>query len=190
MTESEKTVALHQEPERFERMQRLVFGRLALLFLLLLASWWWTGSYLEQSTGAFPTGLFLFFLVSITLTGVYNVIAYFHRNYRLQRRVQFFIDVLLVTWLVRETGDINSPYISLYIVLICLSGYLLGKAETFAITFFSAASFLALAVLTGQSIIYSLSGDVPPSRAVQIVALNIVAALVVGLMAARIAERK
>jgi hypothetical protein len=136
MRESEKPFALHQEPERLERLQRLIFGRVALLFLLLLASWWWTGSYLEQSTGAFPTGLFLFFLVAITLTGVYNFLPYFYRNFPLQRRVQFFVDVLLVTWLVRETGDINSPYVSLYIVLICLSGYLLERPRRLRSHFF------------------------------------------------------
>src|SRR5687768_3327343 len=117
------TVFLSQEPDRLERMQPIIFGRLALIFLLLLASWWWTGSYLRPATGTFPTSLFLFFLVSISLTGVYHVAAYFSRNYLWQRRVQFSVDVLLITWLVWETGEIDSPYISLYVVLICFSGF-------------------------------------------------------------------
>ncbi|HYJ92335.1 MAG TPA: ATP-binding protein [Pyrinomonadaceae bacterium] len=190
MRQNDSSTSLRPEPERLEQMQRLLFGRLALVFLLLLGSWWWMGSYLKPPTETFPTGLFLFFLVSITLTGIYHVVAWFNRDYAWQRRVQFFIDIFLITWLVRETGDINSPYVSLYIVLICLAGFLLGKAETLTITFVSAASFIMLAVLTGQAIIYSISGDIPPSHSFQVVGFNTVAILFVGLLAARISERK
>src|SRR5436309_1546350 len=152
MRESDNTAVLHQQPDpQIMRMQQIIFGRLALIFILLLASWWWTGSYLHQTIGAFPTGLFLFFLVALALTGTYHVAAWFNGNFARQLKIQFFVDVVLVTWLVRGTGDISSPYISLYIVLICLSGILMGKAETLAIAFASALSFAALAVLTGQS---------------------------------------
>jgi two-component system sensor histidine kinase PilS (NtrC family) len=190
MREHASTVLLPQEPERLERMQRIIFGRLALIFLLLLASWWWTGSYLRPATGTFPTSLFLFFLVSISLTGLYHVVAYFSRNYLLQRRVQFFIDIFLITWLVWETGDLYSPYRSLYIVLICLSGFMLGKAESLAIAFGSAVCFITLSVLTGEVVQYSISGSVLPSKLIQVVGFNTVAILFVGLLAARIGERK
>jgi len=172
------------------RIQRLIIGRLALIFLLLLASWWWTGSYLEQTGGPFPTSLFVFFLASIALTGIYYVASYFYGHYPIQRRVQFFIDVFLITWIVWETGDVRSPYVSLYILLICLAGFLLGKVETLAVTFASVICFIVLSILTGQAILYSISGDVPVSRSLQLVAFNTIAILFVGLMAARIAERK
>ncbi|HUR98091.1 MAG TPA: ATP-binding protein [Pyrinomonadaceae bacterium] len=182
-------IAVPHKPEP-ERMQRLIFGRLTLIFLLLLASWWWTGSYLHRSTDTFPTTLFLFFLVSISLTGIYHLVAHFSRNYFRQRRIQFFVDVLLITWLVWETGDINSPYTSLYIVLICVSGFVLGKAESIAIAVSAAVCFITMSVLTGQVVVYSISGSVAPSRFVQTVAFNTVAILIVGLLAARIGERK
>jgi two-component system sensor histidine kinase PilS (NtrC family) len=190
MPEPESTAFLSQEPEPLERMQRIIFGRLALIFLLLLASWWWMGSYLRQTTGTFPTSLFVFFLVAITLTAVYHVVAYFSRNFLWQRRIQFFVDVFLITWLVWETGGINSPYKSLYIVLICLSGFMLGKAESLAISAGSAVCFITLSILTGQVVLYSISNDVASWRAVQIVGINTVAILFVGLLAARIGERK
>ena len=190
MPELEKTVLLPPDPERLERMQRIIFGRLALIFLLLLASWWWTGSYLSQTTGAFPTSLFFFFLVSIALTAIYHVVAYFSHDYLWQRRIQFFVDILLITWLVWETGEINSPYRSLYIVLICLSGFMLGKAESLAIAGSSAVSFIILSVASGHVIEYSITGDVLPSKFVQVVGFNTVAILFVGLLAARIGERK
>jgi two-component system sensor histidine kinase PilS (NtrC family) len=189
-SESGSKAPVQLEPEGLERMQRLIFGRLALVFMLLLASWWWTGSYLQHRTASFPTSLFLFFLVSIALTGIYHVVAYFNTNYPVQRRVQLFVDVLLVTWLVWETGDIDSPYVSLYIVLICLSGFLLGKFESLAVAVGSALCLVALSISTGQEFLYSLASDTPPSRVVQIVGFNIVAFLFVGLLAARIGERK
>ncbi len=190
MLEPQSKAFLPPEPERLERMQRIIFGRLALIFLMLLANWWWSGSHLSPATGAFPTSLFAFFLVSITLTGIYHIAAYFSSNYFLQRRVQFSIDVLLITWLVWETGNVNSPYTSLYIVLICLSGFMLGKAESLAIAVGSGLCFISLSVINGQLAFYSLSGDVLPSRAVQLVGLNTIAILFVGLLAARIGERK
>lgn len=190
MPEPESTVFLPHEPERLERIQRIIFGRLALIFLLLLASWWWTGSYLRPTTDTFPTSLFLFFLVSISLTGLYHVVAYFSREHLWQRRIQFSIDVLLITWLVWETGGIDSPYTSLYIVLICLSGFMLGKVESLVISIGSAVCFIALSLLAGEVLTYSISGGVLPSRAVQNVGFNTVAILFVGLLAARIGERK
>ena len=43
------------------KLKGLIFGRLALIFLLLLASWWWNTSYLELKEAHFPGGLFLIF---------------------------------------------------------------------------------------------------------------------------------
>src|SRR5688572_13530609 len=189
MREPASTAFPPQEPARLERMQRLIFGRLGLICLLLLASWWWTGSYLGKVSDKFPTSLFLFFLVSLALTAVYHVTAYFNRNHLFQKRIQLFIDILLVTWLVWETGDVNSPYASIYIVLICVSGLTLGRADSLAIAIGSAVGFTTLSILTGQVFDYSISGSVAPSRSVQIVAFNTVAILFVGLLASRIGER-
>src|SRR4051794_35839777 len=116
MREPESQQFLDEGAERPDLIHSLIFGRLALIFVLLLASWWWTGSYLNQSIAAFPTSLFLFFIFTIGLTAVYYTLTFLNQDFALQRRLQFFVDVLLVTWLVRETGDINSPYISLYSV--------------------------------------------------------------------------
>ena len=190
MSTSGSKLSSNESSTRPHYIHGLIFGRTAAMFLLLLASLWWSGSYAKQPSELFPTSLFLFFLVSISLNCTYHLVAYFNKNHVEQRRIQFLIDVMLITWLVWETGDINSPYVSLYIVLICLSGFLLEKTYTLAITFFSAASFISLAVLTSQEIIFSISGDIPMSRSFQVAGLHTVAILFVGLMAARIAERK
>lgn len=190
MREPEKAAFFQDDAALPYRMQRLIFGRLALIFLLLLASWWWTNSFLEIPISHFPTGLFLFCLFSIGLTAIYHAASYFNRNFIWQVRVQLFIDILLITWIVWETGDVMSPYVTLYIVLICVTGFLLGKAETLVVAGSSAVFFTVLSILAGQDIINSISGESRPPRIVQIVGLNDIAILLVGLIAARISERK
>jgi two-component system sensor histidine kinase PilS (NtrC family) len=168
----------------------LILGRLGLIFLLLLATWWWTNVYLDWSIDSFPNRLFLLFLVSVALSLVYFLLFNLNREYLWQIRIQFLIDTFLITWLVGETGDFVSPYITLYIVLISVAGYFLGKRETLFVSILSAVCFAVLSILSSQSLIYSLSGAVPPSRFVQIIAFNSVGILIVGLLAARLSDRR
>jgi two-component system sensor histidine kinase PilS (NtrC family) len=172
------------------KMRRLIFGRIAAIFLLLLASWWWTDGYAHISIDGFPGRLPLLFVVSIALTCVYYVLLRIDRDYVKQIRVQFLIDTILITWLVWETGDLTSPYVALYLILICIVGFFLGKIDTLLISAASAVSFTALSVLTSQALIYSFYGEVAPSQIVQIIAFDNIAILTVGLLAARLAERK
>jgi two-component system sensor histidine kinase PilS (NtrC family) len=100
------------------------------------------------------------------------------------------LDLILITWLVRGTGDITSPYVTLYIFLISAAGFFVTKADVHLISGLCAVTFAILSFLTSQSLIYSLSGDVAPSRAVQIIAFNIAAFLLVALLAGRMADRR
>jgi two-component system, NtrC family, sensor histidine kinase PilS len=173
-----------------DKIRRLIAGRLALIFLLLVASWWWKSTYLQLTDENFPAGLFLLFLFSTGLTLVYLVALKFDRHYLWQTRVQFAIDVFLITWIVWLTGDVISPYVTLYIISISVVGFFLGRSETLFFAVLSAACFSALSILSAHSLIFSLSGDVPPSRMMQIVGFNNVAILIVGLLAARLSERR
>lgn len=177
------------EPVQRLSMQRLMIGRLGLIFVLLLLSWWWTRSYLGMPNSV-PRGLFVFFLFSLGLTAAYHLLLHLNSNSVAQIRAQFFIDTLLITWLVWETGDVLSPYISLYIILIGVVGFFLSKTDTLMIAGASVVCFTALFVLTGQSVIDSISGESRPSQMVQVVAFNNAAFLLVGLLAARLAERR
>jgi two-component system sensor histidine kinase PilS (NtrC family) len=172
------------------KIYRLIFGRLALILPLLLASWWWTSSYLHISDEILPSRFFLFLLVSIFLTIVYFFFLRLDKNFLWQIRIQFLIDIFLITWFVRETGDTTSPYIALYIVLISVAGVFFGTLETVFVTALCAASYTLLSILSAQSLIYSFSGEAPPSRVLQIIAFNNVAILIVGLLSARLSERR
>lgn len=172
------------------RMRKLILGRLGLIFVILLASWWWNNSFLPQLGDTFPSGLFLFLLFAVGFSGIYALLAQFNANFQWQMRGQFFIDAVLITWLIWETGDILSPYISLYLFLISVAGYFLGKNDTLFFAFLSAGLFTLLSVLATQSIIFAVAADVPPSRSVQLIGFNTIAMLLVGLLAARMAERR
>jgi two-component system sensor histidine kinase PilS (NtrC family) len=172
------------------KIRRLIFGRLALIFLLLLASWWWSNNFLDLSFKSFPNSVFMLFATLIGLTILYLLVLRFNQNYFRQVCGQFLTDVFLVTWIVWETGDVVSPYVTLYIVLITVVGFFFGRLGTVLIALLCAVCFTTLAILSAQSFIYSFSGDVSPSKFVQNLAFNNVGILVVGLLAAYISERR
>ncbi len=106
-----------------QKIQTLIIGRLVVIFLLLVTSWIWFSGTLSLSVENFPQGLFLVFTISVGLTIIYFFLLRLSKNLAWQIRVQFFLDALLITWLVWRTGDITSPYITLYIVLISVASF-------------------------------------------------------------------
>jgi PAS domain S-box len=179
------------EPDLIRKVRALIVARLGLVFLLLFSSWWWTNSLPEStSLDNFPSHLSLFFLVSIALSGVYHFALRLNSNVVLQLRVQFVIDILFVTGLVWQTGDLLSPYITLYVILVCVAGYFLPKNDTLFLAASCVGCFTLLTILTGQAVIFSFSGEARPSRMIQIIGFNNVAILLVGLLAARLSERR
>src|SRR5580765_2368419 len=172
------------------QLRVLIFARLALIFLILLAGSWWIYGDRHLAFTPIPGGLMHLLFVTAVLTPVYLLWLKFSRRLVWQIRAQFLIDVLLVTWLVAQTGDLISPYVTLYIFVISLAGFFLGKVDAYVAAACCVVSFTSLSLLTTQSISYSLSGQVATSSAVQILALNDAAFLIVGLMAARLAERR
>ncbi len=88
------------ESKLTQKIQTLIIGRLLVTFLLLVASWFWQSGQLKLSFENFPQGLFLVFLISVGLTIIYFFVFRLNKNYEWQIRVQFFLDALLVTWLI------------------------------------------------------------------------------------------
>jgi len=172
------------------KIQLLIFGRLALIFLLLLSGWLWTGGNLQFTSDDFSSGLFLFFVISTGLSVIYFLFLRFNKNYLWQMHVQFVIDALLITWLIWGSGDLTSPYITLYMILISAAGVYIGANGTLFITGLCATCFTLLSILTAQSLIYSFSGAIAPSKSVQTIAFNNSALLIVGLLSARLSERR
>jgi two-component system sensor histidine kinase PilS (NtrC family) len=172
-----------------QRLQTLIIGRLMATFLLLVASWFWNSGNVKLSFEDFPRGLFFVFLISVGLTIVYFFVLRLNKNYLWQIRIQFFLDALLITWLVWRTGDLTSPFITLYIVLIGVASFFLPSLETLLTAVLCLLLFVLLSVMVAILPHYSL-GTVPETtKAVQIISFHTVAFLVVGLLAARLSSR-
>ncbi len=78
---------------------------------------------------------------------IYNQIS---RDYLLQAYLQIFSDISIITAIVHITGDLESNYLSLYLVAIILASILLPRARAFlvaAVSFVSMGSLLELAYL-------------------------------------------
>lgn len=172
------------------KLQLLIIGRLFVLFLLLVAGWIWNSGELRLTTENFPSGLLLVFTIFVGLTILYFFIARINDNYDLQARIQFVMDAFLITWLVWRTGDLSSPYIPLYILLIAVSSIYLKARGTIIISVLCIILFILLTISTVSLFIKSFGESPSMLKVIQIVSFNIAAFLVVGLLAARLADRR
>ncbi|HEY0544459.1 MAG TPA: ATP-binding protein [Pyrinomonadaceae bacterium] len=171
----------------------LVAGRLAAAVLLLIASALWTREQLGALDRDGWHGTLPIFISVVALSLCYAVALSLSSNLRLQAGIQLFADVVLVTWLVWATGDITSPYTVLYIIIIAVSSLLLGpKAAIYAAvgcaSVFTAISLAAVTGILPRFARFTLQTSY--IKTIQTIGLNDVAFLVVGLLAARLAERQ
>ncbi|MEJ7848536.1 MAG: ATP-binding protein [Pyrinomonadaceae bacterium] len=175
---------------RMWSVQTLILGRLIVIFLLLATTWIWYSTRLALSIESLPQGPFLIFIITIGLTIVYFLFLRLSRRTAWQIWVQFILDAALITALVQQTGDLTSPYITLYIVLISVSSLYLRPRATLLIAVICVLMFIALAVMTSM-LIFEPTGDIhTTSKIIQIVSFHTVAFLIVGLLAARLSERR
>src|SRR6267143_2731118 len=166
----------------------LIFGRLAVaIFIGLVRVIWISGRHDEAWTQALPA-----LLIVCGLTVVYSLAHRVSRTLPFQARLQFALDIILVTWLNWTTDVIHSPYIALYIVIIAAASLFLGPRDAIVTSLGCAVAFTAsaLAVLAGYGTHSPRLLDVGSSQTIQTVGLFDLAFLVVGLLSARLAERQ
>ena len=172
-----------------QKLWWLILGRLAAALTLFCARVIWVHGSSEQAWAQMLPALFIVF----GLTVVYALAHHFSGTLLFQARLQFVIDIILVTWLVWTTDVIHSPYIALYIVIIAVSSLFLGPRDAIVTSVGSAVAFTAsaLAVLTGfgQHPTQDLL-EAGRSETFQSIGLFDIAFLIVGLLSARLAERQ
>lgn len=172
------------------RLGWLIAGRLVTALLLSVFGTFWTRA--GEAQQSIDKSLILLTIVAV-LTIVYALFFRLSKNILAQARFQLAIDIAIVTWLVWNSGVIQSPYLALYIVIIAISSLFLGPRGALITSVACAAAF------TGCSL--SITGvleTAPPtnliggslSQTVQWVGLFDVAFFVVGLLSARLAERQ
>src|SRR5262245_25164053 len=130
------------------RLGWLIIGRLATAIALLAV-----GAFLirdSADTESWQQKLPVFLLV-VLLTIAYALAQRFSSNFILQARLQFAVDIFLVTWLVWNSDVLHSPYTALYIVTIAVAGLFLGPRDAMVISIVCAVAFTAcaLAVIKG-----------------------------------------
>ncbi len=166
----------------------LIFGRLTVaIFIVLVRVIWISGRNDEAWTQALPA-----LLIVCGLTVVYSLAHRISRTLPFQARLQFALDIILVTWLNWTTDVIHSPYIALYIVIIAAASLFLGPRDAIVTSLGCAVAFTAsaLAVLAGYGTHSPRLLEVGSSQTAQTVGLFDLAFLVVGLLSARLAERQ
>jgi two-component system sensor histidine kinase PilS (NtrC family) len=181
---------LEQSSPLGRKLWGLILGRLAAVLILLLVSTVWTRNPTDPESSNQTLSVLL---VVLFLTLIYSLAHRFSKALLFQARLQFAIDILLVTWLVWTSDVVHSPYTALYIVIISTSSLFLGPRGAVITSVGCAVAFTgcALAVLTGlggRPAQYML--DESMSRTVQSVGLFNIAFFVVGLLSARLAEQQ
>lgn len=181
-----------------EKARKLAVGRICALFLLMAAGWFWNGEAFPTSLQEFTHPPLLIFLVALMLAaGFWTALALWKieskTNLSAQLTAQFITDTVLITWLVFTTGDVKSPYITLYTVLICLTSVFFNARGTML----TAISCTLIFTATSTAVIYEFvphfsdigAATLTTRRAWQIIGFHDAAFLFVGLLAAQLAQR-
>lgn len=174
---------------------RLIAGRLLVAGLLFGVSVLWTSGLAPGAQATQRLGSALpFAFVVLGFSAAYALALRLTRiPLRAQAGAQFALDALLVTWLVWVTGNLFSPYTALYILVISAASIFLGARGALVTAVGCAALYTA--TMLGLSAGWFGGGGrgltaASLAEVAQATGLNVVAFLVVGLLAARLAVRQ
>ena len=177
------------------RLWWLIAGRFLLavalfgLSLLLGRSVAASGAGLDSLRSTLTFGLLV-----LLLSALYAATLRFTRvGLQWQAATQVFFDVLLVTWLTGMRGDLHSPYVALYIVIISVAGIFLGVRGALATSVGCAVCYTFVVFASAFGWLRVSAGDVTAASVPEVignVGLHDIAFFVVGLLASRLAERQ
>ncbi len=172
-----------------QKLWWLILARFAAAVLLFFGRAIWIHG---ANASAWPPMLSPLFVVG-GLTALYALALTLSKSLLLQARIQFLIDIILITWLIWTSNVIHSPYIAIYIVVIGASSIFLGPRDAIVLSLGCALAFTAsaLAVLNGIGVTETPALlDTANVQTFQSIGLFDIAFLVVGLLSARLAERQ
>lgn len=182
----------HSQADLGPRLWWLISGRAGVVVLLLLISVLWKRSAPGPSLVNSLNIIGPIILTVAALTLIYSVALLLWKNFLAQARIQFFADVFLVTWLVWATGNVHSPYGALYIVVISVASLFIGPRGAMITSVGSVSAFNACALLAinGVGPFAAANAEDSLANTIQSLGLSDVSFLVVGLLAAKLAERQ
>jgi two-component system sensor histidine kinase PilS (NtrC family) len=174
------------------RLWWLIVGRAAVAVAVMLAGAVWARGTFAANVGDSLQSIRPLLVVVTLLTLIYSAAHVLWKNYQIQAGFQFFADVLLVTWLVWITGGARSPYTALYIVVISVASWFIGPRGALITSIGSALAFNAssLLLLNGIASPRSIPAEESLASVIQTMGLADISFLIVGLLAAKLAERQ
>lgn len=165
------------------RLWWLIVGRGVTAILIVLSTVVWRSTV--QASGSIRSNVTTMLFTVAGLTLIFTLARVTWKDFIAQARLQILCDLLLVTWLVWNTGNVNSAYAALYIVIISVGSLFVGPRGAMITAIASAAAFNAC-------VLYVISQDSPSSESlgttIQTVGLRDISFLVVGLLAAKLAH--
>jgi len=131
---------------------------------------------------------------TVLLSALYMALLRTRFSLRKQGYVQFFVDICIVTWLVYFTGDVESPFLALYLVIIFAACALLGRTGVTLLGALAAVLYVSVGVLTISRVLPRAIGWAPYvdhelSWTQFMFSLNLVAIFGVGLLSSQLAGR-
>ena len=186
----ESTTSAHLPRSFGNRLWWLIIGRGAAVIVLVLIGLAWKSSALGRGVVTSLSAVTPIILTAAGLTIVYCAVRLLWKNYLAQARIQFLADILLVTWLVWMTGNVSSPYAALYIVIISIASLFVGPRGTMITSIGSAAAFNTCVLFAVNQMGAGHATGESLANAIQAVGLSDLSFLVVGLLAAKLADRQ
>lgn len=173
------------------KLQWLLISRLAIAGALLI-----TVGLIERdnSPRAFVPVLTAVTGVTVLLSVLYLIAMRSRISHAALGYFQLSIDVFTVTWLVYQTGDVESPFLALYLVIIFAACALLGSRGVSLLAVLSGALYIGISILTMTGIVHRASGWSPYEAATLawtqfLFSLNLIAIFAVAILSSQLAER-
>ena len=131
---------------------------------------------------------------NVILSAFYLAALRMSQALRMQAYVQFSLDICMVTWLVYRTGDVESPFLALYLVIIFATCALLGRTGVSLVGALAGVLYVCVGVLTMSRLLPRAMGwssyeGTELSWTQFMFSLNLVAIFAVGILSSQLAER-
>ena len=138
-----------------KKLQWLLISRLMISVVLLVVV-----GVIEQGNISRPFAPILFSVASAVL--LLSLLYYFALKSRVPQLFQCYaqlsVDLGIVTWLVYSTGDVESPFIALYLVIIFAASTLFNRRGVLAIGFSSGILYLTIGLCILLGLFHRASG--------------------------------
>ena len=99
--------------------------------------------------------------ITVILSAFYLAALRTRLAHRTQGYIQFSLDICIVTWLVYRTGDVESPFLALYLVIIFAACALLGRTGVSLVGALAGLLYVCVGVLTISKLLPRAGGWSP-----------------------------